>query len=384
VRLTRRACLAGIGAVAAVPAGGGPLTSTAEALNRAAAAADPPTALRLLDKVAAATPAERLDLEAAREGLEADVLLARSPRSFALALRRRWGTVDPAFARARIDKEHRRLAARATDIFRALGYYGEPLGTLYRRLWPDERFLYPDSDAGRDRAVADMNLVLGLTRTVAPRDFGPLPPDLAAVQVRRMGRTDEAARRAGYRELPAAGRDGGYYIDLADIRRRPRWTLPSVVHHETIPGHLLQSVWEAAAAPHALRLRYTPHFAEGWAIHAEAIAVHADPLATLGQLHWLLFRLCRAQVDLGFALDDWSDERARAWFMQWLGEPAYFISFDEDNRRARAEPAARTAEALAWLSIADAAEGRSRGARLRLHHAILSSGRLRLSSLRRL
>jgi uncharacterized protein (DUF885 family) len=229
-----------------------------------------------------------------------------------------------------------------------------------------------------------MNRTLARARAAAPAEFGALPPALAGARVRRMSRTDEVARRAGYREVPAPGKDGAYFIDLADIRRRPSWTLPSVVHHETLPGHLLQSLREEAAAPHPLRIRYTPHFPEGWATYAEAAAVHADPLTTLGQIHWLLFRLCRAQVDLNLALDGWSNDRARDWFARWLGEPAYFISFDEDIRRARADPAARTAEALGWLAIADAAAGRSRAGRLRLHGAILAAARLRLSGLRRL
>ena len=385
MRLTRRACLGAIiGSAATARIPGSSATTASAALDRAAETADPIAALNLLRGVEATTTAERLDLEAAREGLEADALLARSPASFSLALRRRWGVVDLVQAEARIAREHRHIAFRAGEVFRSLGYREEPLGSLYRRLWRDGRFLYQNADLGRDRAVTDMNRTLANARAAMHGEFGPLPSSLATSRIHRMSRTDEAARRSGYRELPSTGSLGGYFVDLANVQRRPSWTLPSVVHHETVPGHLLQSAIERTAPPHPLRIRYTPHFAEGWAIYAEAFASHRDLHDTLGQLHWLIFRLCRARVDLGLAVSGWSTSKATDFFARWMGEPAYYVSFDEDIRRARAEPAARTAEVLAWLAIADAASGQSRADRIRFHRTLLAQGRMRRTAVRRL
>jgi uncharacterized protein (DUF885 family) len=196
-----------------------------------------------------------------------------------------------------------------------------------------------------------------------------------------MSRADEQAGKGGYRELPTPGKAGAYYVDLKDIRRRPSWTLPSVVAHELLPGHMIQLPIEVAAAPHPLRLEYTPAFAEGWGIYAEQLAAaegaFTDPMAELGHLHWLLFRIGRGLVDIAVQCDGWTVERARAQLVAWQGEPAYFAPFDTDLARIVAEPASRAAEALAWLAIADSAP-RKVTARKAFHRALLAGGRKRL------
>lgn len=383
---TRRMVLAGMGAALALPARAAGRSSVAQALD-AAAGAPPAQGLRMLDGLIGATPSERLDLEAAREGLAAEELIANGDAAgvdrFALMLRRQLGEVDPARARARIEREHARVAARADRLFRTIGLGGGSIGERYRHLWRDERFLYFDSDAGRDRAVADMNRALAHVRPQLAGWFGPLPPPVLASEARRMSPADEAKRRGGYREAPSPARPGAYFVDLTDIRRRPGWTLPGVVHHELLPGHMPQLFAEAMAAPHALRLRYAPAFGEGWAIYAETLPRHAGPHDELGHLHWLLFRLCRARVELGLHLDGWSVEQARARLEEWQGEPACFAPFEADLPRIAAEPATRTAEALCWLAIADRARGRTGATLARFHRALLAHGRMRLSAIRR-
>lgn len=384
---TRRAVLAGMGATLVSSARAAGPSRVRRALD-AAASAPPGEGLRMLAGLAGATASERLDLEAAREGLLADDLLTRTQSTgaarFALFLRRQWGEVDPALARARIEREHARVAARADRLFRAIGMGESSIGDRYRRLWRDERFLYPDGDAGRTQAVADMNAAFARVRPQLAGWFGPLPPYVLAVAARRMSREDEAKHRGGYREVPSPSTPGGYFVDLADIRRRPSWTLPAVAHHELLPGHMVQLPLEALADPHPLRLRYAPGFAEGWAVYAETLPRRASPHDELGRLHWLLFRLCRARADLGVHLDGWSVEQAHARLEEWQGEPAYFAPFETDLPRIAAEPAVRTAEALAWLALADGARRRRGAALARFHRAVLADGRMRLNALRRI
>lgn len=379
--------LAGMGAALVFPGAARARSSVHQVLDDVAVAS-PGEGLRMLDGLVAATPSERLDLETAREGLAADDLLARvrvtGAARFALLLRRQLGEVDPVAARARIEQEHARITMRADRLFREIGLTQGSIGDRYRRLWRDERFLYPDDDAGRDRAIADMNSALAAVHSDLAGWFGPLPRHVVAVEARRMSREDEARRRGGYREVPSPAKPGGYYVDLSDIRRRPSWTLPGVVHHELLPGHMVQLPLEEAAAPHPLRLRYAPAFGEGWATYAETLPRHASVHDELGHLHWLLFRLCRARADLGIHLDGWSVEQAGARLEEWQGEPAYFAPFDADLPRIAAEPATRTAEALSWLAIADVAHNRRGAALARLHRALLAHGRMRLSAIRRM
>lgn len=306
---------------------------------------------------------------------------------YALLLKRITGDdADPAAAERRFEQERQRLSARAEALFAGLGHRKGSIGARYSALWRDPRWLYSDDDAGRDRAVADMNRTLDAARRHLPAQFAAWPPRSLDVSARRMSRADEAAGRSGYRELPTVTRSGAYYVDLKDIARRPAWTLPGVVHHELLPGHMIQLPIEADAGQHALRLDYTPAYPEGWAIHAEQMAAADgafadDPLAELGHIHWMLFRACRALADIGIHLHGWSLDQAHRKLIEWQGEPGYFAPFPLELDRITAEPASRAAEAFVWLTIADLGRGRDRKA---FNRIVLADGRKRTDELRHL
>ncbi|MEG3122434.1 DUF885 family protein [Sphingomonas sp. GB1N7] len=341
------------------------------------------------------SPSSRLDLRTVRAGLVIDAELARrfpdpkgamSPARYGLLLRRITGDdTDPAEALERLEHECRALLAEADRRLKTLGLASGTVGARFTTLWRDPRWLYADDDAGRNRAVADMNRALVSARHLTIAAFPGLAPRCLNVGVHRMSAADAAAGRGGYRDLPTAGVQGNYTVDLKDIRRRPSWTLTGVVHHELLPGHMVQMPTEAIAAPHPLRLKYAPGFAEGWAIHAEQFAADRgafvdDAMGMIGHLHWMLFRIGRALADLRIHLSGWSIERAREQLVAWQGEPAYFAPFNTDLARIAAEPAVRVAEALAWLTIADLARIDS----IKAHRIALAHGRMRNDELRRI
>ncbi len=308
---------------------------------------------------------------------------------YALMIDRQFGGRDAAAIHRRIEKLTSDVAADADELLRRLGYEGRHTGERFRAAFRDPRFLYPDSAEGRDRAVADMNGWLGRAKSLLPSLFGSLPPECANVAARRMTPVDEGAKKGGYRVVPGqTGTPGSYFVDLSDIRRRPDWSLGSVVHHELLPGHMVQMPFDARAAPHALRFEYTAGFSEGWAIYAEQLmarqgAFDGNDRARLGFLHWMLFRLCRSLIDTGVHSARWSLREARETLERMQGEPAFFATFDQDIQRVCLEPGARVGEALAWLALADRC-GRNGAAKLPArHHAAIGDGRLRLSALER-
>lgn len=302
---------------------------------------------------------------------------------YALVLQRSLGTMTPAYAERRLFAELNRLHARATRLFDQIGAPKGRIADRYASLWRDDRFLYPDSVAGRTEAVADMNRMLATARTHVPTAFGQLPPWCLNATARPLSALELASGRAGYREVPNAAHAGAYIVDLKDIRRRPRWTLPSVVAHELLPGHMIQLGLEGATPPHPLRIDYASAFVEGWGIYAEQLAekagAYTDPHDALGHVHWLLFRVARALADLGIHRHGWSIEQARARLIAWQGEPAYFAPFDVELARIPLEPAARVAEAMAWLAIADTAHGKPP---IAYHAALLAHGRMRTDDVR--
>ena len=409
--LNRRTLMAGMAAVAVPPsfAQSSAEVRLREALDELHTIPDYDARLARLhdfDPAALSTSA-RLDLRTVRNALAIDSQLARlipggnsggpyrlpatdapglwrhakGVEALSLLLERHVGErVDAEAAHRRFEREAARLGARADRLMRAAGFGQGSVGDRFKTMFADPRWLYSDDDAGRDAAVADMNRWLDKARGVAPALAGPLPPASLDVSVRRMSRADEVAGKGGYREIPGAGQSGAYFVDLKHIRRRPRWTLHGVVHHELLPGHMVQLPIEAEAGAHPLRIAYLPAFAEGWAIHAEQLmadhgAYRGAPLEALGHIHWLLFRAVRGLVDTGMHHRRWSVAEAVAQLDQLQGVPAYFASFEQDLDRIAREPAVRAAEALIWLGLTDRTRGRSGAALRRVNRAILAGGR---------
>lgn len=382
--VSRRSVLAGAGAaMLPVPARAqtGADAAVRTLLDAAAAHAAPADMVDRLSRIdpAPLSPSSRADLITAISGLRIDAELAErfpddtsamSPARYRLVLRRVTSDdCEPGALLRRLDRERRTLTDRADRVMKALGHATGTIGARYSAMWRDPAWLYGDDDAGRDRAVADMNRTLAAARPAAMRDYRAIPAYCFDVAVRRMTASDEAAGRGGYRDLPTAMTAGAYVVDLKDILRRPSWTLPSVVRHETLPGHMIQLPVEAAAAPHPLRLKYASGFAEGWAIHAERTALDhgvyaANPMAELGCLHWLLFRIGRALIDLRIHLSGWTRDDARRHLVEWQGEPAYFAPFDLDIDRIVKDPGTRAAEAAAWLTLDDLWRKRGRAVAL--------------------
>ncbi|MDB5703806.1 MAG: hypothetical protein JWN66_922 [Sphingomonas bacterium] len=310
---------------------------------------------------------------------------------FALLLERHSGEhVDPAAAHERFVDMGRRLHARADTLLRRQGLTQGPVGTRIAALFREERWLYSDDDAGRDRAVADMNRWLDRARSRVLALFGPVPAPCLDVSARRMSAADETAKRQGYRVVGGPSLSGIYFVDLAEIRRRPSWSLQGVVHHELLPGHMIQFPIEQMADPHRLRLEYTPAFPEGWAIYAEQLAgddgaFGGDPMAFLGHTHWLLFRIGRAIIDTGVHFKRWSTQQALKTLREVQGEPAYFAPFATDIDRTCLEPGIRAAEALNWLRLSDmspTSSSKATSPALRhFHRAVLADGRKRLETI---
>lgn len=419
IALRRRELLGGLAAATALPAlpALGQTDGDArlrEALDGLAALPDYDARLARLDDVDAASlsPSAVIDLRTIRNAIAIDSQLVRLvpggkaevpyrlPRSsegiwqrahgaaaYALLLERHVGErVDPEAAHRQFEREAARLGTRADRLMRAAGFAKGDVGARFTAMFADPRWHYADDDAGRDAAAADMNRCLDAVRSALPALIGPVPGASQAVSVRRMSAADEAAGKQGYRQLPSPGQSGAYFVDLKHIRRRPHWSLGSVVHHELLPGHMVQLPIEAAANPHPLRIAYLPAFSEGWAIHAEQLmadhgAWRGKPLDELGHIHWLLFRVVRGLVDTGIHHRRWSAAKARAELDRLQGVPAYFAPFDPDLDRIVGDPAVRAAEALVWLRLADRTRGRTGAALRRINQQILAHGRKPLSLL---
>ncbi len=293
--------------------------------------------------------------------------------------------IDPADAHRHMLTVAHALQAEADSLLRSQGLTEGDVASRLRAFTRDPRFLFEDDNSGRDAAVAYMNERLARMRTLLPQAFNDL--DHTPAEVRRMSVDDETRRAAGRREGAA------YFVALSNIRARARWTLPSVVYHELLPGHLLQAPLQQAAAPHRLQLRYASGYSEGWAVYAEILADEiggheGDPVGRLGYLQWLLFRIARVIVDTGVHTMRWSRERGIAEMRALQGDSIAFISIEEDTDRIIVQPGVYAAQGIAALEIKDLRESKKRrlGARFdlaRFHDSILKRGPLSPNGLAR-
>jgi uncharacterized protein (DUF885 family) len=215
--------------------------------------------------------------------------------------------------------------ARADQLMRKQGMTQGSVGERMRAMYKDPRYLYPNTDAGKAVLLADLNRRVASVWTKLPAWFGVLPK--AKVEIRRMPKEQEAA--SSHYEIGSLDgkRAGIYWINLRDTGEQPKWLLPTLTYHESIPGHHLQlSIQQEAGLPLIRKVVFFSGYAEGWALYAEQLAgeigeYDADPLGQIGQLHDSLLRAVRLVVDTGLHNMKWSREHAIGYYMDSLGDP---------------------------------------------------------------
>ncbi|HEY0311194.1 MAG TPA: DUF885 domain-containing protein [Allosphingosinicella sp.] len=298
------------------------------------------------------------------------------PDYYALRLRSATGTdMTPADLDRLVTERIAVLTRRLDGLLKRLGLSRGSVGARLRALKQRPDYLYPNNDAGREHAVADMNAALDRLRPRLAAWFNP--PFEANARVRRMSAADEAAGKRGYRDPSSET----YYPDLANVHDRPAWTLTTVACHETLPGHMIELRREERAAPHPLQLRYAAGAAEGWAIYAESLADRIgllSPIEQAGFLQSCLFRLARVVADLGIHVHRWTRARAIAYLEDTVGFELFFPFAQEVDRYA-AEPAGFAGDAAHALTLIDLA--RRRGDPRAFHDRVLNRGPLSLEAL---
>lgn len=209
--------------------------------------------------------------------------------------------------------------------------HGMTRGTVAQRVQalsrrPDQ--LYPNTDEGRARILADLNVQTREIEALMPQAFTTLAQ--AQLEIRRVPPTTEAGAPGGYYQRAAldGSRPGAYYINLRNTAEWPKFTLPTLNYHEGVPGHHWQiSIQQESGSIPFIRsamLGFSA-FSEGWGLYAEQLAdelgAYADnPLGKLGYLQSATFRASRLVVDTGMHHKRWSREQAIQSMMEATGD----------------------------------------------------------------
>jgi len=227
--------------------------------------------------------------------------------------------------------------AKIDALMKTQGMTKGSVGDRLRAMFKDPRFLLPNTDAAKDKVIADLNVKVREVRAKLPAWFGTLPK--ADVIIKRVPKTIEAAQPLGYYNSPSleGKRPGIYWINLRDPKEVPSWTLPSVTFHESIPGHhLQQSLQQEAGLPLIRKTAFFSAYIEGWALYAEQLAVEMgmyehDPLGRIGQLHDAMWRGVRLVVDSGMHAMKWSREKAVSYFAENAGDPESAVATEVER-----------------------------------------------------
>lgn len=218
-------------------------------------------------------------------------------------------------------------SSRIDAIMKQHGMTKGTVGERLRAMYDDPKFRYPNTDAGKDKLLADLNVKVQVVRAKLPQYFGVLPK--ANVEIKRVPKYTEASQPGGYYENASLDgkRAGIYHINLRDTAEVPSWTLPTLTYHESIPGHHLQlSIQQEATLPLIRKVSFFSAYIEGWALYAEQMADEMgmydnDPFGRIGYLHDAMFRGVRLVVDTGIHSMKWSREQAIKYFVDTLGDP---------------------------------------------------------------
>jgi uncharacterized protein (DUF885 family) len=221
------------------------------------------------------------------------------------------------------------LAAQMEVILKAQGLTNGTVAERAQALGKDPKYLYPNTDEGRQQILDYCNGLIKQLQPHLPEYFRIMPK--APVEIRRVPAYTEAGAPGGYYERPSldGSRPGVFNINLRDTSERARWRLPTLVYHESEPGHHFQLALVLEMPKLPLIRKAGGGFSantEGWAVYAEQLVSEmgmydSDPLGRLGMLQSLLFRAARCVVDTGLHAKGWSRERAIDYMVETSGEP---------------------------------------------------------------
>jgi uncharacterized protein (DUF885 family) len=236
-------------------------------------------------------------------------------------------------------EQNRAIEARMDGLLKAQGLTQGSVGERMIALGKDPKYLFADTDAGREQLIAYLN---GLIAAVRPKLSKAFTLQLKApVNVKRVPVDIQDGAGLGYMNTGSldGSRPSTYYINLKSTLNWPRFSLPTLTYHETIPGHAWQGAYltETGNLP-LIRILISGFnaYVEGYALYAEQlgdeIGMYDDDWAgRLGYLQAQKFRAVRLVVDTGLHAKRWTREQAVKWAVDNSGRTVEAMTSEIDR-----------------------------------------------------
>jgi uncharacterized protein (DUF885 family) len=291
------------------------------------------------DKIAPALDRQIAELETHRKRATADAGVWKLPQGaeyYAWTLRAATTTrmtSDEIHDRGR--EELRALQSEMDAILRKQGMAQGTVGERMTALLKDQRFRFPESDAGRAQLMAFLEERVRDMRSRLPRAFATTVP--GNFEIKRMPPEVEPGAPGAY---GGAGTidgkvPGKFWINLHTLAVWTKYNLPTLTYHESIPGHVWQGEYTFKLPLFRSLLAFNA-YSEGWALYAEQLAnelgvYDSDPFGRLGYLQSIAFRACRLVVDTGLHAKRWTREQAIQWFATTNGSSVEEVTSEVDR-----------------------------------------------------
>jgi uncharacterized protein (DUF885 family) len=276
-----------------------------------------------------------------------------------------------------------RIGARMDEVMRETGFAGTR-AEFRQFLLTDPRFFYTD----RDAMLAGYRDIAKRADAELPRLFATLPRQPYGI---RAMRPEEGDNSEHYTSGAADGSRAGFFeANTNNLRTRPKWVMETLLLHEAVPGHHLQTAraQELADLPRFRRNLWFTAYGEGWALYAEGLGYemgfYQDPYQKFGNLSLEMRRACRLVVDTGLHAFGWTRERAIDYMAANAGEARELEVAEVD--RYIVWPGQATAYKVGELRIR-ALRARARAALgerfdlRRFHNVVIDSGAVPLAVL---
>ena len=217
------------------------------------------------------------------------------------------------------------LNVRMDAILSAQGLTQGTVGARAIELQKRAELNFPTNDEGRAQIIAYMQGKLDAMRTRLPQAFRQLTR--GNFEIKRMPLAQEPGAPTAYGGPGSIDGiiPGKIWVNLGDTLMHNKVTIPDLVFHEGIPGHVWQGEY-AQKLPLIRSMLAFNAYSEGWALYAEQLAdelgmYDGDPYGELGFLMGLSWRAVRLVVDTGIHAMGWSRERALQAFIDATGLP---------------------------------------------------------------
>lgn len=221
-----------------------------------------------------------------------------------------------------------RIKSEMQQILLSEGYADttKTLGAIIQQLNTEERFLFPDTNEGRQMILDEYNRILEEISAGLDNSFAVRPK--TGLEVKRVPEFKEEGSAGAYYNRPAmdGSRGGTFYANLRNVHETVKFGMKTLAYHEGIPGHHFQIAIqsELEGVPIFRTIGLFTAYIEGWALYSEQLAwelgfYEDDPFGNLGRLQAEMFRAVRLVVDTGIHYKKWTREEAIDYMVKNTG-----------------------------------------------------------------